>query len=205
MRTVFADPFWGRMLFAVIFGFCIYFFFDIVLYLTKRDFKNLELQAVHFTRNDQGDESDEVKFRTVDHMKLRPALDNLFLYGVVLWSALRAKKNKRVLDFGKKGKAILLPIRRAHVSGMRSAYYKSVAGMSSAKLSYWMFMVYDVSEDRTHYVLRCILVRTRDINRFKHYLAKPPNNERNFELVKEIREAFLTKSASHIYVQITAA
>lgn len=210
MRSVFADPFWGRALIGVIIGiiaFAAWFFVDILQYVTRRDFKHIELQVVHFTRHDNAKKSNTIRFNTVDHMKLRPVLDNRFLYWALLWHAFCATKERPVLDLGRKGYAILSNIRREHMRRTANSEYKRAAGLPFVEPTFKMCIVYDLSEDKSHYVLRGTLMQVRDVAGFEQYMAKKhrPMNTQNYELAEKIWRAHSEGKGSFIDVRVTAA
>lgn len=201
----FADKAVFSIAFAVV-GILLYFSLDIFLFLTKRDFENVNIEAVEFTRHDRDSTSDEVRFKGVVGYKipLKEILRNRFLVWRVIYAGLAVKENP-VLDLGSHTYAILSTIRGHITRGTTMGEFKRLAGFAFVETRYQVSILNDRSEDKKSHILRVILMREEDLRNFEEYLSKPPHNTGNFALVKKIKEAFDNGTGSFLKVDVTAS
>lgn len=210
MLHVFADPFWGKALGSAALGFVAWFGLDIFLFLTKRDFANLNVALVRFTRHDHQSASDKVQLRLLDFkIPLRTVLKNRYLFWYVVAKAVFSVSfEKPALNFRGHSWAILAPIRGEILKKTASAELKRWAGLPFKELNCRMVVVRDKSEDKKIDILTAMLIRDEDLENFQQYIEvgkKRPKKSRNLEFVKKIKLAWDDRSASFIDIDLTAA
>lgn len=183
----------------------VYFSLDIYLALTRRDFGNVNIQVMYFTRNDcrSAPINDALHFRILGFkVPLRDIYRNRIMFWRVIYASLGAKIEQPVLNFGKYADTLLPPIRGQILATCAAAELRRVAGLPFHETKYQMVVVYDRSEDRKTYVLRVVLVREEDLKNFDRYLQKPPKVGKNFELLKRIVVAYREHTGSFLPIQI---
>lgn len=210
LYAVLTDPFWRPVLNAALMAALALFAWysvDIVLYLTKRDFTHLQVQIVRFTRHDRDSHSDMVLFRSIDRLRLRPVLNNRYLFLSLMWAGMRATRQRIVLHVGKKEYAIFSAIRSEVLRRTVTSEFKRDGGLPFVQIPYRLFIVYDRSDDKRSFVLRGMLVQERDLAQFETYIPhkRRPKNRDNLALVRKIWEAHNANSCSSISIVITAA
>jgi hypothetical protein len=197
------------------FALLLYFSVDIYLVLTRRDFGNVNIQVMYFTRNDN-DESkktrnknkglyeDALLFRHLDSkISLRELYKNRFLFWAMIYSSRNATLEYPVLNFGKYSEALLAPLRGRVLTICASDELKRIAGWPFKQTRYQMLVIYDRAEKRGSYTLRVVLVRQKDLNRFMTYLKhRPPKIQTNLPLFKKIATAYKHKLGSFMQVNI---
>ncbi len=184
----------------------IYFSLDIYLVLTRRDFGNVNIQIMHFTRNDFKPIGDALLFRVLGFkIPLRDVYRNRVLFWRMMYASLGAKVEQPVLDFGKYVDALLIPLRGRVLMMSASMELKRASGLPFRETKYQMCVVYDLSEDRRNYVLRVVLVRDEDLKNFQTYLDNPPKAESNFDLLKKVAAAHKHQVGSFLQVKIVTA
>ncbi len=179
--------------------------FDIWQFLTKRDFGNVNVYLVLFTRNDVDSKDDRVNLELLGYkIPLREICRNRFLFWLIIWRSLRTTKECPVLNFGGR-RNVLSPVRGRVSAIWSSMMLKRAAGMPHKRLKCELSLVYDRPDDDSNYLIRVVLIRSRDLEKFDQYLKKPPENSNNFAFVTRIVEAYQKKTGDFITVRITVA
>lgn len=211
MQT-FADPFFGRVAVTIVLGaigVLMYFSLGIFLFLTRRNFGNININVAVFTRRDDKSATDVLRYKSNDtNVPLREILRNRYLFWYVVWRSFGASLEEPVLNFRSHTHAVLSPIRGRAARQSASMEFKRLAGLPFVETSYQLSVVYDRSEDpkdKRSRILRVILVPVEVFENFGEYLAKPPHNTWNWTLMKKIQEAYEKKTGSFIRVDITTA
>ena len=183
-----------------------YLSLDIYLALTGRDFGNVNVQVMYFTRNDHDHKADALHFRILGFkIPLRGIYRNRLLFWRLIYTSLAATAEKPVLHFGEYAYALLTPLRGRVLTISASMELKRAAGLPFRQTKYQMAVVYDRSEDKRNYVRRVVLVRDEDLRNFQFYLDRPPQAGENFALLKKVEKAYREDSGSFLPVQIVTA
>ena len=182
------------------------FSFDIWQFFTRRDFGNVNVYLVYFTRNDIGSDENTVEFEGLESkIPLREICRNRYLFWVIIWRSLKVTPEQPVLNFGKKSRNVLRPVLGRISRTWTGMLFKRAGGMSFKKLDCKLALVYDLSEESRSFVIKVIVIQDRDINDFDIHLKSRPMNSNNLKLVKRIVESYREKTGSFIDVRITIA
>ena len=179
--------------------------FDFWRFLTGRDFVNVNVYMVVFTRHDRESKSDRVIFDLMGYkIPLRDICRNIYLFWYILWRITRTTSEQPVLSFNR-DRDVLAPVRGRVSQSWTSMALKRAAGMSFAEVPCQLALVYSRSERSQNSALRVMLIQDRDVRCFDEYLQKRPKNSQNFEFVAQIVEAHRAKTGSFIDVRVTVA
>ncbi len=189
-------------------AFIIYHAFDIYLALTRRDYTNIEIMLMYFTRNDKGRQ----KYRSSDAcqsrlfgpiVSIRKTYGNRFLFWSLILKSLRAKPNEPLISFGKDAEMFLRPLRGRILSSSARDEAKRAESLPYTEGRYHFCVICDLSDDKRRRILKVIMVRTEDLEKPERYFAKPPAVG-DFELFKKILEKYCSGRANHfLNVKIT--
>lgn len=184
----------------------IYYSFDIYQFFARKDFGNVSVYQVIFSRHDKNATRDEVIFDGLDYkIPLREICRNRFIFWYIVYRSFRVSTDGPVLNFGSWGDSVLATVRGRLYRMWASMSLKRAAGFAAVRKVYWLCLVYDLSEDRTSYVIKVFLVQDRDIRKFRQYLKNPPRNAENFAFVQKLVNAFEKQTGSFIRTRITVA
>ena len=208
LATLFAEKMFITLLVASVF-FLLYFSLDIYLFLTRRDFGNIDIYVADFTQNKKTNES-VLRFELIGHkVPLKEIYRNRFHTLRVMLAGIRAELGAPVLRFYGQGDRILKPMRNRISTLCASMVLKRASGFNSAQNWYQICIAYDRSDDVSHYILKAVLVKDTDIDKFEHYLRHPPRLGTNFEFLKKIVAAYESpqrnEQGSFIQVRMTTA
>ncbi len=185
----------------------LYHAFDIFLALTRRDYTNIQIMLMYFTRNDHNRHAqtgDACQSRLFGPMtSIRDTYRNRFLFWSLVLKSMRAKANKPILSFGKDAEMFLKPIRGRIVSSSGRDEAKRAEGLAYKEGRYYFCIIRDLSDDKRRKILKVIMVRKIDLENFAEYLANPPSVG-NFELFKTIARTYHSAPSEHFLdVKIT--
>lgn len=189
-------------------AFVAYHAFDIYLAVTRRDYTNIEIMLMYFTRNDHG--RSPSRRRDVCQSRLfgpiisiRDTYRNRFLFWSLILKSLRAKPSEPIISFGKDTEMFLRPIRGRIVSSSARDEAKRAEGLPYKEGRYHFCVICDLSDDKRRRVLKVIVMRTADLNDCEKYFANPPAGG-DFTLFTKIVEMYRSKPAEHfLNVKIT--
>jgi hypothetical protein len=202
-----------NLLAALVFAgitFLLYFSADIYFLLTRKDFGRVNIYIVHFTRNDFGRDlsrkGDALNLRFfASRVSLKQIYPNRFVLWRVLRTAMRAKRGNVVLDFKQHARTCLKPMQGFLAEMCRDGELKRSAGMPFKETKYNVFMLNDKLDEDKDDVLRVLLVRDVDLQRFKKYRNAPPVAQRYFYQLCAVDDAYRNHPGTHIDVRMTVA
>lgn len=184
----------------------IYYAADIYLFVTGRDFGNVYIYNMYFTRNDFRSKSNALHTRVSGYrIPLREIYRNRFAFWLVMYGAAGVTRENPVLNFGRFDYQALAPIRGWIGRFTAPMELKRMAGMPFSEFRCQIALVYDRSDDRRNYVVKALLIRDEDLANFQRYLDLPPGVGDNFDLLKRIAEVYRQKTGSFMRFQIVAA
>jgi hypothetical protein len=189
-------------------GVVTYHALDIYLALTRRDYANIQIMLMYFTRHDYGREAWKTKDACQSRLfgptiSIRETYKNRFLYLSLVFKSLRTKAGDPILSFGKNAEMFLKPIRGLIVSTSGTDEAKRAEGLPYTEVHYCFCIIRDLSDDKQRKILKVIMVRKADLDNLAEYLANPPGVG-NFDLFKKIAEAYEAQRLEHFLdVKIT--
>jgi hypothetical protein len=205
------DPLWGRIAIPLLLGVVattIYFSVEHLLVLTRRNFGNVNVNLVVFTRRDINSTSNAVEFESLGgNMPLMGLLRNRYLFWIVVWATQMTNPDERVLDMGKRGYDVLWRIRGYLTERFASMTLKRFAGLPFVRIPCQMCLVYRHSEnpeDKRTRILWVLIIPQEELDNFM-YFKDPPRNTENWELVEEVYISYWAGSGSFLPIRITSA
>jgi hypothetical protein len=205
------DPLFVRVALPLLLGAivaAIYFSVEYLLILTRRNFGNVNINLVVFTRRDYKSESNAVEFDSIGgNISLMRLLGSRYLFWVVLWATFRRKDNKRVLNMGVRGYDVLWRI-RGYLNGLSASMaLKRFAGLPFTRIPCQICLVYRDSEnpdDKRTRIIWVVIIPQEELDNFM-YFRDPPRNSENWDLVQEVYESYWSNTGSFHYIRIPAA
>lgn len=163
----------NRVLIGLVAGlifFVIYFAVDVLFFLTRRDFRRVNVYMLHFTRNNPGEanaskrEKEKAqggdaleKLLFLDAVPLRQLYHNRFIFWRLFWATRSATETRRLLRLGNLTTQILRPIcYRCAVNA--GAVAKRGAGFATKRQKYLAVFAYDRTPGRNAYTYSLFLV-----------------------------------------------
>lgn len=186
--------------------FLLYILRDLFFLVRKRHFGRINIDLMHFTRNDNSKEqTDELIFRTVDGpIFLRQAYDSDFLFWKVISRSMRAKFDDPVVTFGEHYYAALVLFRERVSSKCAPGHFKRLCGLPHEKIDCWLVMVDEQLKSKKRSILKALLIRDEDLKRIDEYIKNPPSEKsaRNFELFVKIAQTFQKNPEAFLDVEV---
>lgn len=184
----------------------LYFSADIYMILTKKDFGQVNVSIMYFTRNDHVKTSDALHLRVVDYrVPLREVYKNRFLLWRVLFVSMRVPKDNPILNFKETTRVYLSPARGIITRVTAEGEFKRACGLPFLEEKFQIAMVRDRSDETGREVLKVVAMREKDLRGYQSYLNDPPRAGKNFRLFKYLGRAFQATPEAFLPVQIVVA
>jgi hypothetical protein len=173
---------------------------------TKKDFSNVHMYLVHFTRNDHKSSTNTIHLNQIDYkVSLRDIYKSRLLAWRVIYTSRKATPTHRVLDFKQSAHMFLAPIRGWILRSRMDSELRRAAGFPFKRIHYQVVMIYDQSDDQKNYVVKILLITQKDLDNFREYLEDPPRASNNLALMQEIVNAYEQKTGSFLPMRIIIA
>jgi|GEM_PF-2887020 len=187
--------------------FILYLLIDLFFLVMRRHFGRINIDLVHFTRNDNSDlQSNELLFRTVEGpIFLKKEYNNHFLFWRVIFRSMRATFDDPVVTFGKQTYAALIPFRERVSSKCALGHFKRAFKDPFKKKKFWLVMVDEKLRSKRRNILKVLLIQEEDLKNIEEYRENPPSSTRNFEMFEKVARAFQKNPEAFLDVEVVVS
>ncbi|MFA5871544.1 MAG: hypothetical protein WC858_02370 [Parcubacteria group bacterium] len=191
--------------------FLLYVLKDLFFLVMRRDFGQVIVYLMYFTRNDNKKRtrkrrSDALHFREISSFSLRKIYNKnraLFLWTIL--RSLKATLANPIINLGRYSKTALAHIRGHIVERYSIGEIRRAAGKKFEEVEFLIFMIYDLSENKRRKIIKTILIRKKDLESIASNSEILPKTGSSLGLLKAAAKRFKENPDAFLPVKISIA